>query len=451
MESQKVDLIEWFDNVFYLLCDFIHISWLIQVSSIFEDTQSFFQVKFDTPQASPPLMGSQLQDLKVKRSSPPPTFKFLRDAEEKLLRLKELEGKKEVTSGANTDEIDGSFVNLDGFKSKNDGIQQNHQISAALKDETGAQSSEATNRPALPDLNEEVAGQTSYWQFDLNHEPCDDEDVNRECYGGEQSQPPQVAVKKEEADIVYQNMDWNTNEPHVDDLDVEHFDELMDHPWLAFPQGTSVRRRRDRLLKKEMGNQKAIDYDLLAELGQQERMTAIIGEDTTWSRLFEMTYAPQYRLITVDFLSTFRYRPQPPDFQPQPGQAQPAEVSFRLCGAAYHLSSAEFGSVLGLYTEEETHMPIYTTAIHTADGAVVSAWWPRIGDDAFDRSARVTRIHDSLIRYLHRCIASSNTGRGMSQEWCTSQDLFFLYCILSGRPCNLARCLAEYFSTYYHR
>ncbi|KAL8244508.1 hypothetical protein R6Q59_010766 [Mikania micrantha] len=182
------------------------------------------------------------------------------------------------------------------------------------------------------------------------------------------------------------------------------------------PHGTSARKRRDRLLKKEMGNQKAIDYNLLAELGQQERMTAIIGEDTPWSRLFEMTYASQYRLITVEFLSTFRFRPQPPDFQPQP----------------------EFGSVLGLYTEEETHMPIYTTAIHTADDAVVSAWWPRIGDDAFDRSAWVTRIRDPLIRYLHRSIASSVTGRGMSQEWCTSHDLFFLYCILSGRPCNLA-------------
>ncbi|KAD2804520.1 hypothetical protein E3N88_37897 [Mikania micrantha] len=36
-------------------------------------------------------------------------------------------------------------------------------------------------------------------------------------------------------------------------------------------------------------------------------------------------------------------------------------------------------------------MPIYTTAIHTADDAVISAWWPRIGDDAFVRSARVTR------------------------------------------------------------
>ncbi|KAD3640873.1 hypothetical protein E3N88_30096 [Mikania micrantha] len=58
------------------------------------------------------------------------------------------------------------------------------------------------------------------------------------------------------------------------------------------------------------------------ELGQQERMMSIIGEDTPWSRLFEMAYAPQYRLITVEFLSTFMYRPQAPDFQPQPGQPQ---------------------------------------------------------------------------------------------------------------------------------
>ncbi|KAL8200443.1 hypothetical protein R6Q57_011782 [Mikania cordata] len=181
------------------------------------------------------------------------------------------------------------------------------RVAETYQDETGVQSSEATNRPVLPDLNEEVAGQTSYWQFDLNQEPCVDEDVNRECYAGE------------------------------DD----------GHHWRGH----------------------------------------------TWSRLFDMTYPPQYRLLTVEFLSTFVYRPQGPDFQPQP----------------------EFASVTGLYTEEETHMPIYTTAIHTADDAVVSAWWPRIGDDPFVRSARDTRIHDSLIRYLHRCIASSITGRGMSQ------------------------------------
>ncbi|KAL8223930.1 hypothetical protein R6Q57_019405 [Mikania cordata] len=231
--------------------------------------------------------------------------------------------------------------------------------------------------------------------------------------------------------------------------DIDEMDELIHHPWLQFPQGTIARNRRDRLLRKEMGQQKAIDYDLLAELGQLERMTTIIGEDTPWSRLFEMTFAPQYRLITVEFLSTFVFTPHAAD-QAQADQQQP-EVSFRLCGLAYAMFLAEFGNALGLYTEEELQMPIYTSAIHTADDAVVSAWWPRIGDEPFVRAARVTRIRDPLIRYLHRVIASSITGRGMSQEWCTSQDLFFLYCILSRRSCNVARCLAEYFSTYYHR
>ncbi|KAL8196777.1 hypothetical protein R6Q57_024479 [Mikania cordata] len=44
-------------------------------------------------------------------------------------------------------------------------------------------------------------------------------------------------------------------------------------------------------------------------------------------------------------------------------------------------------------------MPIYTTTIHTADDAIVNAWWPRIGDESFVRSARVTRIRDPLIRH----------------------------------------------------
>ncbi|KAL8209755.1 hypothetical protein R6Q57_006487 [Mikania cordata] len=174
------------------------------------------------------------------------------------------------------------------------------------------------------------------------------------------------------------------------------------------------------------GPAKAIDYDLLTQIGARERMTTIIGEDTPLSRLFEMCYAPQYRLITVKFLSTFIYRPVDPDFQPQPDHPQsPKEISFRLCGESYDMSLREFAIVSGLYTEEETHMPIYTTAISTADDAVVSAWWPRIGDEPFVRAARVTRIRDPLIRYLHRCIVSSITGRGMSHEWCTSHDLFF--------------------------
>ncbi|KAL8211212.1 hypothetical protein R6Q57_005649 [Mikania cordata] len=116
--------------------------------------------------------------------------------------------------------------------------------------------------------------------------------------------------------------------------------------------------RRNRLLKKETGHQKAIDYDLLTQLGEEQRMVAIIGEDTPWSRLFEMTYAPQHRLPTVEFLSTFVFRPQAPDFQPEPGQPHLAEISFRLCGDSYALSLREFAVVTDLYTEAETDMPI---------------------------------------------------------------------------------------------
>ncbi|KAL8229453.1 hypothetical protein R6Q57_014353 [Mikania cordata] len=108
-------------------------------------------------------------------------------------------------------------------------------------------------------------------------------------------------------------------------------DELSHHPWLQFPQGTIARNRRDRLVRKEMGQQKAIDYDLLAELGQLERMTAIIGEDTPWSRLFEMTFAPQYRLITVEFLSTFVFRPRAAD-QPQADPDKPEERGLIFSG-----------------------------------------------------------------------------------------------------------------------
>ncbi|KAL8255971.1 hypothetical protein R6Q59_031038 [Mikania micrantha] len=41
-------------------------------------------------------------------------------------------------------------------------------------------------------------------------------------------------------------------------------------------------------------------------------MRAIIGEDTPWTRLFDITELPTHRLITVEFLSTFRYRAHQP-------------------------------------------------------------------------------------------------------------------------------------------
>ncbi|KAL8211298.1 hypothetical protein R6Q57_005735 [Mikania cordata] len=74
-----------------------------------------------------------------------------------------------------------------------------------------------------------------------------------------------------------------------EEVEVDQFDELSHHPWLQFPQGMIARNRRDRLLRKSMGQQKAIDDDLLTQFGERHRMGAIIGEDTPWYRLFDYT------------------------------------------------------------------------------------------------------------------------------------------------------------------
>ncbi|KAD4585037.1 hypothetical protein E3N88_22638 [Mikania micrantha] len=99
-------------------------------------------------------------------------------------------------------------------------------------------------------------------------EPCDDEDVNRECYGGEQSQPSQVAVKKEEADVVYQNMDWNTNEIFIS------VEELM--AWVksrVLDNGYVIVTGRS---KKKKGTDEVNKIWLVCDRGGEHNSTAIL-------------------------------------------------------------------------------------------------------------------------------------------------------------------------------
>ncbi|KAJ0942032.1 hypothetical protein HanPSC8_Chr03g0087101 [Helianthus annuus] len=52
---------------------------------------------------------------------------------------------------------------------------------------------------------------------------------------------------------------------------------------------------------------------------------------------------------------------------------------------------------------------------------------------------------------MHHMFATSIAGHGYSREWCTSTDLFFLYCLLYRRPCALAHGLAQYYASAHHR
>ncbi|KAL8216770.1 hypothetical protein R6Q57_023607 [Mikania cordata] len=154
-----------------------------------------------------------------------------------------------------------------------------------------------------------------------------------------------------------------------------------------------------------------------------------------------MAFQPSYREVVVEFLSTFTYRP-----------GGLPEIVFSMFRQRNEMSLAEFAIISALYSEPETVTPLYTAGITEIDDATLRAWWPLIADDPFaGTKARVSRIRDPLIRYMHRLIATSIAGHGRSREWCTLQDLFYLYCLVTGHTCQLARCLAENFVTYYQQ
>ncbi|KAD3067751.1 hypothetical protein E3N88_35631 [Mikania micrantha] len=90
----------------------------------------------------------------------------------------------------------------------------------------------------------------------------------RECYAGEQSHPPQVAVKEGEVDVVYQNMDRNTNEIFIS------VEELM--AWVksrALDNGYVVVTGRS---KKKKGTDEVNKIWLLCDRGGKHNSTAIL-------------------------------------------------------------------------------------------------------------------------------------------------------------------------------
>ncbi|MFS7904797.1 hypothetical protein Hanom_Chr01g00040261 [Helianthus anomalus] len=136
----------------------------------------------------------------------------------------------------------------------------------------------------------------------------------------------------------------------------------------------------------------------LRECGEEVGARGLIRENSPWDRMFLVASTPSYRTMMAEFLSTFVFRPQSAH-RPNSDMDDP-NVNHRLLRYL---------------------------------------------------SARVSLIPDTLIRYIHRCMAMSISSCGKSNMWVTKVDLFFLYCLFTGTPFGLHRCLAEYFTSYNKR
>ncbi|KAJ0865498.1 hypothetical protein HanRHA438_Chr12g0541171 [Helianthus annuus] len=233
-------------------------------------------------------------------------------------------------------------------------------------------------------------------------------------------------------------------------------DPLENHPYLEFPPESDAALRCEKLRKMHVGAHFAVCWKTLRKLAAEDWAREFIPRGSPWDRLFELSYMPTYREILVEFLSSFEFHPRRPDQVVDPAQPPPPpEVSFRMAGQARSMSLAEFAVHSGLYTEAEIATDLYRTGLVMADKPTLLGFWAVIAEsrywDHVNSRGRVTRIHDPLFRYFHKMISTSITARNKSREWCTSGDLFFLYCLLYKRPCALAYGLAQYFASAHHR
>ncbi|KAK9064754.1 hypothetical protein SSX86_016136 [Deinandra increscens subsp. villosa] len=231
----------------------------------------------------------------------------------------------------------------------------------------------------------------------------------------------------------------------------EHIGTLDQNEHLQFPAGNALKRYR-KLRTMIPYRNTLIDWTLLESTGERQRAEEYIGVDTPWSRLFTMDL-PAYRELTVEFYSTFRWRPHvdPLPDQSDDDDVDPPEVRFSMFGYQHQMDLPEFAWRTGLYTEAEVQQPLFTESIHTLPEDELKNFWPAIGDRQLTGDSKASDIRDPLYRYFHRLIACGINGRKDSTDKCNFRDVFYLRCLLTHRYCNLARCLAAYSSSYYHR
>ncbi|KAD3068020.1 hypothetical protein E3N88_35900 [Mikania micrantha] len=129
---------------------------------------------------------------------------------------------------------------------------------------------------------------------------------------------------------------------------------LSPHKWLQFEPQTAAVVRRRRILRMNMGTPLCIDWGVLADCGEAVRARAILGEDTPWTRLFEIAELPSYRLINVEFLSTFRYRAHKAAVREEDDEELPPDIEFSLGGQHHEMSIERFAVHLGIYYEPDT-------------------------------------------------------------------------------------------------
>ncbi|KAL8214004.1 hypothetical protein R6Q57_003453 [Mikania cordata] len=178
---------------------------------------------------------------------------------------------------------------------------------------------------------------------------------------------------------------------------------LSQHDWLQFDPASAAAMRCHRIIRMSMGTPRCINGGVLRDCGEVERARAILGEDTLWTRLFDLAELATYRLLTVELLSTFRYRAHQVTVRVEEDAELPQDIEFSLGGQHFEMFIERFAVHLSIYYELENVSDDFAHGLTQGEEGVIRAWWAQISNTPFTgHRVRATMIRDPLIKYIHR-------------------------------------------------
>ncbi|KAF5768592.1 hypothetical protein HanXRQr2_Chr14g0638171 [Helianthus annuus] len=130
---------------------------------------------------------------------------------------------------------------------------------------------------------------------------------------------------------------------------------------------------------------------------------------------------------TMEFYSTFTFNSRCDPFDND-------GVAFRCGGTKYSISMAQFGAIVGLYTEEDLGSEENTEGVRDLDENERQAAWAQIGEGHYNPSStKSTKLRDPLYRYIHRVLSYSLSQRHDSGGVVGLKDLIVLHYIHTRR------------------
>ncbi|KAF5809325.1 hypothetical protein HanRHA438_Chr04g0165931 [Helianthus annuus] len=197
------------------------------------------------------------------------------------------------------------------------------------------------------------------------------------------------------------------------------------HAFLQFEENSPALARLATIRHKALEPARTISWTTLQTLGVKERAKTFLP--SAWQRLFAIQQ-PQYRELVLEFCSTYEFALSCHDlFDDQ-------AIRFRLGGHDHHLSVAQLGLRMGIYTEAEVQRRCFRRALKQIPNDTATAFWHEIGEGPYNPTVtKATHLRDPFHRYFHRVLAHTIAGRGEGTAVCTLKDLFFLYCLVHTR------------------